>query len=218
MKRIHPTRQRVLINALKIASVQGIQGTTIGVVAKESKLSKSGMFSHFDSKESLQVAMIDEARELFIVHVINKTIDDAPGLNKLRALFVAWLEWVPRSGFAGSCPFVHAVSEFAALAEPVRNRVAEVQKQWFNVLKDQVHTAIQQHELPDELDIEYLVFEILGLYLAHQWDIQIKAIGGADIKAITAFDRLIMNCRNMSNQAVWAAPSINDGVKLQRLE
>jgi len=91
MKPVHPTRQRVLKNALQIASVQGIQGTTIGTVAKESKLSKSGLFWHFQSKELMQIAILDAAEELFLVNVIAKAKKEPPGLRRLRSLFTGWL-------------------------------------------------------------------------------------------------------------------------------
>ncbi|OGB25267.1 MAG: hypothetical protein A3I66_04185 [Burkholderiales bacterium RIFCSPLOWO2_02_FULL_57_36] len=191
MKPVHPTRQRVLKNALQIASVQGIQGTTIGTVAKEAKLSKSGLFCHFQSKELMQIAILDAAEELFLVNVITKAKKDTPGLKRLRSLFTGWLGWAQRSGLPGGCPFVHAASEYGALSEPVQEKVMLVQKRLLNVLAKQVHVAVQRGELVSDTDVDQLVFELLSIYLGHHWNMRIGTIDNCDAKAISAFERLL---------------------------
>jgi AcrR family transcriptional regulator len=191
MKPVHPTRQRVLKNALQIASVQGIQGTTIGAVAKESKLSKSGLFCHFQSKEMMQIAILDTAEELFLENVISKAKKETPGLNRLRSLFTGWLGWTQRSGLAGGCPFVHAVSEYGALSESVQEKVIAVQKTLLETLGKQAYVAIKRGELTSDTDVEQLVFEMLGIYLGHHWNMRIGTIGSNDFRAIKAFERLL---------------------------
>lgn len=191
MKPVHPTRQRVLKNALQIASVQGIQGTTIGTVAKEAKLSKSGLFCHFQSKEMMQVAILDAAEELFLVNVIAKTKKETPGLDRLRSLFTGWLGWAQRSGLPGGCPFVHAVSEYGALSDSVKAKVMEVQQRWLEVLARQARLAVQRGELADDTNVDQLVFELLGIYLAHHWNTQMGTIENCDAKALSAFEQLL---------------------------
>ena len=191
MKPVHPTRQRILKNALQIASVQGIQGTTIGAVAKQSKLSKSGLFCHFQSKELMQTAILEAAEELFLVNVVTKAKKDPPGLNRLRSLFTSWLGWAKRSGLDGGCPFVHAVSEYDALSPPVQEKVMAVQNGWLGVLGQQAHIAVRRGELMSNTDVDQLVFELLGVYLAHHWNLRIGIRENVDAKALTAFERLL---------------------------
>jgi AcrR family transcriptional regulator len=191
MKPVHPTRQRVLKNALQIASVHGIHGTTIGTVAKEAKLSKSGLFCHFQSKELMQIAILDAAEELFLVNVIATAKKEKPGLNRLRKLFTGWLGWSQRSGLPGGCPFVHAVSDYGVLSEPVQAKVKEVQKQLLAVLAEQANLAVQRGELIGDTNVDQLVFELLSIYLGHHWNVQIGTIDNCDAKAINAFERLL---------------------------
>ena len=105
------TKAAILDEASELASRLGLGGLTIGTLATASKLSKSGLYAHFASKESLQVEVLQYARDQFTDHVMRPTVKTPRGEPRLRAFFENWLAW-QAGRFAGGCIFVDAASEF----------------------------------------------------------------------------------------------------------
>src|SRR6476660_8609797 len=87
------TRQAILEAAVHIASAQGLEGLTIGRLASELSMSKSGLFAHFGSKEELQVATVEAARSIFIREVIRPSFEGEHGLVDLWHLCDTWLSY-----------------------------------------------------------------------------------------------------------------------------
>ena len=106
------TRQAILEAAVHIASAQGLEGLTIGRLASELSMSKSGLFAHFGSKEELQVATVEAARAIFIREVIKPAFDATEGLVRLYKLCDIWLSYVQSGVFRGGCFFAAAAAEF----------------------------------------------------------------------------------------------------------
>src|SRR3984885_8459660 len=98
------TRRAILRKAVNIASVEGLEGLTIGRLASALRISKSGLFAHFGSKEDLQCAVVDEARAIFVARVVRPAYGFR-GLNRLRALCENWLSYGERKVFPGGCFF-----------------------------------------------------------------------------------------------------------------
>src|SRR5438045_3113944 len=94
------TRAVILDAALAQASASGFESLTIGSLAEQTGLSKSGLFAHFGSREDLQIAAIELAAARFAETVFVPALKAPRGLPRLRALFAAWLEWTTRSGLA----------------------------------------------------------------------------------------------------------------------
>jgi len=106
------THQTILRTAVDVASVEGLEGLSIGRLATELGMSKSGLFAHFGSKEELQLAAIDTAVEIYATEVVQPAMAVEPGLARLQALMEAWLSYGERKVFRGGCFFAAIAVEF----------------------------------------------------------------------------------------------------------
>src|SRR5207248_10821242 len=97
------TRQHILERAIDVASVEGLEGLTIGRLAEELEMSKSGLFAHFGSKEELQLATIDAAKQRYIDEIFRGAIRAPRGYPRLVAICRAWLAYLKRGVFPGGC-------------------------------------------------------------------------------------------------------------------
>jgi len=117
------TRASILQRAVDLASLEGLEGLTIGRLAEELKMSKSGLFAHFGSKEELQLAAIDAAGQRFIDVVVKPAIEAPRGYPRLVAICNSWLDYVRRRVFPGGCFFAAASFEFDGRPGIVRDAV-----------------------------------------------------------------------------------------------
>src|SRR6188472_3204529 len=116
------TRGTIVRAAADLASVEGLDGLSIGRLATELAMSKSGLFAHFGSKESLQLATIEEARQRYVREVIAPALASGSGIKRLHALCESFLSYVERGVFPGGCFFAAATAEFDCKAPgPVRD-------------------------------------------------------------------------------------------------
>src|ERR1043166_8761773 len=159
------TRRAILETAVHIASAQGLEGLTIGRLASELSMSKSGLFAHFGSKEELQVATVEAARAIFIREVIKPAFDATEGLVRLYKLCDIWLSYVQSGVFRGGCFFAAAAAEFDSRPGPVRDRIAEIMKEWLSTLREAIVEAQNAGQLDKLIDATQLAFEFNSLEL-----------------------------------------------------
>lgn len=160
------TRAAILDAAARLASVEGLEGISIGGLAEATGMSKSGLYAHFGSKEELQLATVDAARTSFIREVIAPAFSTMPeGRARLLALCEGFLSYVERRVFPGGCFFVVAAAELGSRPGAVHDRVATYQRQWSDVLRETARAAGAKGELPGEAEPDQLAFE-LGAILA----------------------------------------------------
>jgi AcrR family transcriptional regulator len=159
------TRRRILDTAVHLATVEGLDGLSIGTLARATDLSKSGVYAHFDSKEELQLATVDSARVLFIDVVVAPALQHE-GLDRLCALCESFLTYVENRTLPGGCFFAAAAAELGGRPGPLRERVAANQKDWISVLTDAADDAVARNELCDDTDVATLVFELNALVIA----------------------------------------------------
>jgi AcrR family transcriptional regulator len=159
------TRQLILDSAVRLATVEGLDGLSIGTLARATGLSKSGVYAHFDSKEELQLATVDNARVLFIDVVVVPALEHG-GLDRLRGLCESFLTYVEKRTLPGGCFFAAAAAELGGRPGPLRERVAANQKDWIRVLTDAANEAVADGDLRDETDVATLVFELNALVIA----------------------------------------------------
>lgn len=190
-----PTRDRILSNGLDLASVAGLSGVTLGVLADRVGLSKSGLFAHFRSKQQVQIELLDEMVRLGQVHVVGPAMKVEEGLPRLRALVGRWLGWSGKAGLAGGCPLAAAIFELDDLDGPVRDKVIALEAAWRAVLASLIRAAIERGELRADLDPEQFVWELCGLYLSHHASVRLLADPRADARAAEAFEALIARAR-----------------------
>src|SRR2546422_5997738 len=124
------SRQAILEVAVHLASVEGLEGLTIGRLASETGMSKSGLFAHFGSKEDLQLATVEAARSIFIENVIRPTFEAKKGLPRLKRLCEIWFDYAQNHVFRGGCFFAAASAQFDNRPGRVRDRIAGIMKEW----------------------------------------------------------------------------------------
>jgi len=169
------TRASILATAVDIASVEGLEGLTIGRLATGLGMSKSGLFAHFGSKEELQLATIDAARDVFIEQVVHPVRTAGRGLPRLRALLDAHLAYLRRDVFSGGCFFVAARMEFGSRPPgPVRDAIAEQTDDWLELLSARVHAAQSAGHLDPDIEPEQLAFELDALHAAANVSYQLR--------------------------------------------
>lgn len=168
------TRRAILTAAVNIASVEGLEGLTIGRLATHLDMSKSGLFAHFGSKEELQISTVRAAAAIFVHRVIGPAEErTGPGIVRLRAVLDDWLDYMERGTFAGGCFFAAATIEMDGRPGPVRDAVATQMTGWAEALGKYARTAIERGELASDTDPEQLAFELdaLGTAVNSGWQL-----------------------------------------------
>lgn len=162
------TRRAILRKAVNLASLEGLEGLTIGRLASTLRISKSGLFAHFGSKEDLQCAVVDEARDIFVEKVVRPSFKFR-GLERLRALCENWLSYGKAKVFPGGCFFSAASLEFDDRPGRVRDRIVELMKKWLGNLEQAARDAQSADEIRKEVDVRQLAFEIQALAMGANW-------------------------------------------------
>jgi AcrR family transcriptional regulator len=161
------TRKAILGEAVSLATVEGLEGLSIGDLAKALGISKSGLYAHFGSKEGLQLATIDEAERIFNLEVIDPSMEiPDEGLPRLLAVCDRYFEHLRRRTFPGGCFFASAVLEMGTRPGPVKDRVRAFQQRFTGVILQNAQQAQELGQLPPGEDITLLVFELNGIILA----------------------------------------------------
>lgn len=157
------TRQAILRGGLALASEVGLEGLSIGALAAHVHMSKSGLFAHFQSKENLQVAVLDEAASVFLERVVSPALQVRRGEPRVRALIEQWLHWADDDTMPGGCIFFAAISELDDRPGPARERLRELQEEWIATLAGAVRRAVAEGHFRKDLDPEQLAFELYCL-------------------------------------------------------
>jgi AcrR family transcriptional regulator len=154
------TRRTVLARAVDLASVEGLDGLSIGRLATDLAISKSGLISHFGSKEGLQLATIRAARAIFVHTVIEPALATPPGLDRVSALLDAWLEYSSDRRFPGGCFFARASHEYAARPGSVRDALAALDEEWLALIAETIAGAQEAGEIAVAVDPVQLAYEL----------------------------------------------------------
>jgi AcrR family transcriptional regulator len=160
------TREAIVREAVSLATLDGLEGLSIGNLASALDMSKSGVYAHFGSKQDLQLATVDEAARIFQAEVVEPALDAAPGLAQVVALCDAFFDHLLRHTFPGGCFFAGAVLEMGTRPGPVKEQIAQFQNGFNALIRAFIVTAIDQHELAADEDPDELTFELNGITLA----------------------------------------------------
>jgi len=153
----------ILDAAARLATLDGLEGLSISRVANEIGMSKSGLFSHFSSKQDLQLATIATAETIYAAEVIEPAMQLPEGLERLQDLCQRYLSYVQRGVFPGGCFFASTAAEFDSRGGPIRDRVRAVLASWDELLKANFRAAQRHGDLAHDVDIDQLTFEINAL-------------------------------------------------------
>ncbi|MFD9050656.1 TetR/AcrR family transcriptional regulator [Streptomyces zaomyceticus] len=163
VERGNQTRRLVLGRTMDIASIEGLEGLSLGRIATELQLSKSGVFALFGSKEELQLATIRAAVAVFAEHVVTPLNDVPPGARRVRELCRNWLTYSSERVFAGGCFFYAVAAEFDARTGPVHDTVARTRLDWNAYMERTLTEAQAVGDFAGDLDVEQLAFEVIAL-------------------------------------------------------
>ena len=184
------TRQAVLDEAARVASRVGLSGLTIGSLAASTQLSKSGLFAHFQSKESLQLQLLDHTRARFIDLVIRPALAAPRGEPRMRELFRRWLAW-DAEALPGGCLFVAASAEFDGQPGPVRDRLAQDQRDWLDTIAQVFRTGVAEGHFRPDADPVQFAYDLHGTMLAYHHASRLLDDPGAAARAARAFEALV---------------------------
>jgi AcrR family transcriptional regulator len=157
------SRRAILDGAARLATVEGIDGLSIGGLAKSIGMSKSGLYAHFGSKEELQLETIEAAQEVFDADVLDPAMEAGDGLARVEALCERFLSHVESGVFPGGCFFASVAAEIDTRPGPVRDRIAAFQSGWVELITSGLQAAQRQNELGPDANIQQLAFEINAL-------------------------------------------------------
>ncbi|MFF8595319.1 TetR/AcrR family transcriptional regulator [Streptomyces sp. NPDC015220] len=157
------TRQLILRRTVEIASVEGLEGLSLGRLASELNLSKSGVFALFGSKEDLQLATVRAAIKIYLEHVVQPARELAPGVGRLWRVCADWLTYSRERVFPGGCFFYSVLAEYDAREGKVHDTLAATRTNWLDYLDQTVREAQRAGEIEADIDVAQLVFELVAL-------------------------------------------------------
>jgi AcrR family transcriptional regulator len=189
------TRSAILEHAMKLASQVGLSGVSIGHLAQDLKLSKSGVFAHFQSKEALQIQVLETAAARFVEEVVRPALAQPRGEPRLHALFERWLAWAKSQATPGGCVFVAASVELDDRPGPVRDRLVELQRDWLTTLANVVKAGVAERKLRSDIDPEQFAHDLYAIMLGYHHASRLLEDPRAEARAHAAFDTLIAACR-----------------------
>lgn len=198
MSKGEDTRQTILARAFELATVVGVSGLTIGRLAEQTGLSKSGLFAHFGSKEALEVAVVEEASRQFVQEVMVPALGQPRGEPRVRALFDRWVAWGKRPG---GCFFVGASAELDNRPGAPRDALVRACKDWVDELAKAARIAIREGHFAADLDPEQFAFEVYGIMLSCHQFLRFLHEPTAESRTRNAFERLVITARGTSARA-----------------
>src|SRR5262245_11131388 len=181
------TRAAILRAAASLATIDGLEGLSIGNLAAATGISKSGLYAHFGSKQELQLATVEEAERILEAEVVQPALAARPGLAQLAAVCEAYFSYVQRRVFPGGCFFAATALEMGSRPGPVKDRVAAINAGFSSLLQSFAATALEQHQLPAREDPGRLAFELHAILL------------GADTKFVLHDDPAVLD---LARQAI----------------
>jgi AcrR family transcriptional regulator len=186
------TRLAVLDQAVAVARRRGLSGLTIGTLAEQTRLSKSGLFGHFRSKEALQLQVLEHARESFESTVCHPAVRAPRGEPRVRDLFERWLRW---DSLPGGCPFMAAAFEFDDQPGPVRERLVRDQRDLFDMIATVFRTGVTEGHFRADADAEQFAQDFQGVLMAHHHVVRLLGDPRAEARARHAFEQLLAGVR-----------------------
>lgn len=199
------TKERILERAFRLATRDGLEGLTIGTLATDMGLSKSGLFAHFGSKEGLQVEVLRAAAQRFTETVLVPAFKAPRGEPRIRTAFQNWLAWVNEPGredgkgegrkVPGGCIFIAAATELDDREGPPREFLVASQKELFATLAKAARIAVEQGHFRSDLDPDQFAYELFGIVFSYQHAKRLLRSPRAEARARAAFERLLDSSR-----------------------
>jgi AcrR family transcriptional regulator len=201
MRKGEATRTAILERGVRLATQTGLEGLTIGRLATELGLSKSGLFAHFRSKEALQIQVLDASAERFVHEVVRPALREPRGERRLRAIFERWLAWTQTNSGPGGCLFVAAAAELDDRPGAVRDRLVALQRGWLEILATVYRTGVEEQQFRRDVDADQFAYDLYSVMLGFHHAARLLRDPKADARANAAFERLIASVRRQRRTA-----------------
>ena len=201
MSKGQETRRQILDEALAFASEAGLERVSIGALAERTNLSKSGLFAHFQSKEALELAIVNHAADRFVEDVVSPALRAPRGEPRVRAMLERWLGWSRAQAMPGGCVFVTSISNAGKLPKAVRDRLTETQRDWLDALATAVRIAVAEGHFRADLDAVQLAHELLSVAYGHHLMARLLAERATDERWREATEHLLVGARVSASRA-----------------
>jgi AcrR family transcriptional regulator len=195
MSKGEATRHSILERATALVSEVGLAGLTIGGLADELGLSKSGLFAHFKSKEALEVQVLEHVAAIFVDAVVKPALRAPRGEPRIRALFERLIDWPASCGLPGGCPILAAAVELDDRPGPARDVLVSQQKDWLDTLANLARAAVAEGHFDKRVDPEQIAFELFGIEFAYHHAVRLLGDPKAARRAHTAFEALLARAK-----------------------
>lgn len=194
------TRREIVREALSQAGMVGLEAVSLGVLADRLKLSKSGLFAHFRSKEALQLEVVQAAIEAFVAQVVRPALVKPRGEPRIRALFECYLEWIRGSRRAGGCFFMALTHEYDDRPGAVRDLLVKSQRDWHATVERAAQIAIDEGQFAIGADAAQFAYEAIGIGMVFQQAHRLLRDPKAEGHAARAFEDLLRRFRAQSRR------------------
>lgn len=184
------TRQAIIDRAMVEAREVGLEGVTLGTLADDLRISKSGLFAHFKSKEALQLAVVDASVAQFVDEVVRPAIDEPRGEPRVRRLFERYLDWDSRG-----CPFMAMSFEYDDRPGRIRDQIVRAQTDWTGAVARAARIAVDEGHFRADLDTEQFAYEFIGIGMAFHHNARLLNDPHARDRATRAFEALLDRSR-----------------------
>lgn len=198
MTKGHQTKQSILEEALRQAGRTGLSGLSIGGLAKDVGMSKSGLFGHFGSKEGLQIDILKLGSSCFVDEIVRPATRQPRGIPRIRALFQNWLDWTESQEREGGCVFVSSTSEFDDRPGAVREVLTMLIGDWLNTLRRATELAVREGHLRQDVDPEQFAFAMHAYMLEYNVRARLFRDSRARAQATLAFENLLQSSRTLT--------------------
>ena len=189
------TRQAILERATALASRCGLDGVSIGHLAEDLGLSKSGLFAHFGSKEALQVEILRFAADRFVQAVVRPALAEPRGEPRVRAIFERWMGWSRSHSVPGGCLFVAAASELDDRPGPARDELVRLQKEWMDSIAICFRSGIAEGHFRADADPEQFAHDLYSVMLGYHHAQRLLRDPAADSRARASMEALLAAAR-----------------------
>lgn len=179
-----------------MAGVFGLEGLTIGRLATQTGMSKSGLFGHFGSKDALQFAVLETVVEDFTLKVVRPALKELTGEMRLRKLFTNWMAWASADEQTGGCPLMGASIELDDRPGELRDYLAEQQIEWLDCIRRMAQKAVSEGNFQTGLDTRQFAFEFHSIGLGFNFSLRLLQDPDALERARTAFNSLIKKAKS----------------------
>lgn len=185
------TRERILDVAFRLAAREGLEGLSLGQLAEEMRISKSGLFAHFGSKEELQIQTLRVAAERFTAGVLVPAFKQARGLPRVKAVFDGWMRWFADPALPGGCIFMAAAFELDDRPGLVREVLVEQQRQFLEALAKSAQLAVKEGHFRRDVEPQQFAFQLYSILLGYNHARRLMQDPKAERRAREAFAALL---------------------------